>query len=75
MFVRSVVNLSRFPSGLASLVGAGVLEPMLHAVTLHPTARDITEGALAMLKLAGRSQPGLLQGALCCSWSLPVDRC
>ena len=51
--VRSIVNLVKFPSGVQSLAAARVLEPMLAAVALHPAARDITEGALTLLKLLG----------------------
>ena len=51
--VRSIVNLVKFPSGVQSLAATRVLEPMLAAVALHPAARDITEGALTLLKLLG----------------------
>lgn len=54
--VRSIMNLSRFPTALASLLAANVLEPMLLAVSLHSSARDVIEGTLNMLKMVAARQ-------------------
>jgi len=69
--VRSVINLSRFPSALSSFIAAGVLEPILTAVSLHPGARDITEGALTMLKLIGSLQQDQSPGGTCGGAQVP----
>jgi len=50
--VRSVINLSRYASVLSALGSAGVVDPMLLAVSLHPHARDITESATAAIHSA-----------------------
>ena len=54
--VRSIMNLTKYPTALASLIAAGVLEPMFMAVSLHPSARDITEGTVNMLKLTHKAK-------------------
>lgn len=54
--VRSIINLSKFSSCLRAFTSANTLEPLLSAVVLHPSARDITEGALTMLKLVDQAK-------------------